>query len=294
MTMPLTYQRELAALQAERDALARDLADAASDFPVPLPEPGSDMAKVITANRLLRAERDDLARQLGDITAVVAACKHLPQRDTIAETIRAADDRIGALASSSSHPIAEVVGEEFKALASHVGISKRYEEASRQRVTPMSPRALASIIKGWCYRRAKREADQARHETLREAAKAMGAEEAFKAMVSLVGAEKTTPECFAEMLRMCAASSPSEVALQFKAAKIERYTSTYASAWIEKGRAEARAKYGTARDQPTQLIPGFVTEQNGDTFKVVGLADPFTGIMDGAEMMPLGDDEGDQ
>lgn len=214
----------------------------------------SEVASLV--NKLL-AERDDLARQLGDITAGVAASTHLPQRDTIAETIRAADDRIGALASSSSHPIAEVVGEEFKALASHVGIGKHYEEASRQRVTPMSPRALASIIKDWCYRRSKWEASQARQETLREVAKAMGAEEAYDAMVSLLGSEKTTPECFVEMLRMCAASSPAEVALQFKAAKAAK------------------------------------VEHPGILFTITE-GDPFAGIMDGPEMMPLGDDEGDR
>lgn len=42
----------------ERDALVKDLADAAGAFTVPLPEPGSDMAKVMSANRLLKRERD--------------------------------------------------------------------------------------------------------------------------------------------------------------------------------------------------------------------------------------------
>jgi hypothetical protein len=36
--------------------LRQDQADAASDFPVPLPEPGTDMAKLLTANVLLKGE----------------------------------------------------------------------------------------------------------------------------------------------------------------------------------------------------------------------------------------------
>lgn len=51
--------------QAQRERLAqheKDLADAAVELPVPLPEPGTIAAKMLRANLLLRAERQNSRR----------------------------------------------------------------------------------------------------------------------------------------------------------------------------------------------------------------------------------------
>lgn len=190
---------------------------------------------IITQRDKFMAERDELARQLGEITATVAAGKHLPQRDTIAETIEAADIEF-SLTKMQLDVINDRASEEIERL--HASAQKYRERQSAAEKARDAAIATAS---------------QAHQETLREVAKAMGAEKTFEAMVNLLGAEKTTPECFAEMLRMCAASSPEEVALQFKAAKIEH--------------------------------PGILF--------TITEGDPFAGIMDGPEMMPTWDGPSD-
>lgn len=56
---PMTTLDAAQRLKAERDSLRADLSAAAGDLPVPVPVPGTDMARLLSANVLLRKERDE-------------------------------------------------------------------------------------------------------------------------------------------------------------------------------------------------------------------------------------------
>jgi hypothetical protein len=64
----------------ERDVLAEDLRLAAGDLPIVLPEPGTDLARLVTANRLLRRERDTYAAQLAEALALLAETRRKAAR----------------------------------------------------------------------------------------------------------------------------------------------------------------------------------------------------------------------
>ena len=68
----LAANEELEIVRAERDVLAEDLRLAAGDLPIALPEPGTDAARLVVANRLLRRERDTYAEQLAGTLALLA------------------------------------------------------------------------------------------------------------------------------------------------------------------------------------------------------------------------------
>lgn len=62
-------QQEITALRAENERHNKDLADAAGELPIPVPMPGTDGAKLIRANALLRAERDAALAKLAILAA---------------------------------------------------------------------------------------------------------------------------------------------------------------------------------------------------------------------------------
>ena len=84
------------ALQAEVERHREDLRIAATDFPIPLPEPGTTEARLLTANRLLKAEverlkalRCDCDEESGD---------HDPDCPVmLRESLRGATDRVEEL-----------------------------------------------------------------------------------------------------------------------------------------------------------------------------------------------------
>lgn len=51
----------------ERNALAADLKEAAGEYLVPMPEPGSDVAVMLAANNIMRRERDAFKSRLVDL-----------------------------------------------------------------------------------------------------------------------------------------------------------------------------------------------------------------------------------
>ena len=53
-------------LRKELEQMREDLERAAGDFPVPIPEPGTDMAVILSANVLLRKENERLKKQVAD------------------------------------------------------------------------------------------------------------------------------------------------------------------------------------------------------------------------------------
>ena len=59
-------REDIEVLTAERDQLLADLRDAAGELLLPLPVPGSDQAKLLSANRLLRSEVRTLRLALAD------------------------------------------------------------------------------------------------------------------------------------------------------------------------------------------------------------------------------------
>lgn len=58
---------------ARLEQLERDFKDAAGDLPVPLPEPGTDMAKLVAANALLRREKERVRNDVEKARRMVAA-----------------------------------------------------------------------------------------------------------------------------------------------------------------------------------------------------------------------------
>lgn len=67
----LTAERDR--LRAERDKYAEDLRLAAGDLPMALPQPGTDMARLMIANRLLKRERDEVRAEVGQLRAAQVA-----------------------------------------------------------------------------------------------------------------------------------------------------------------------------------------------------------------------------
>jgi len=57
-------EAKLATVERERDAYKQDIHDEAGLLMVDVPEPGTDMAKVMRANRLMRHSRDRLREAL--------------------------------------------------------------------------------------------------------------------------------------------------------------------------------------------------------------------------------------
>ncbi len=67
--------------EAERDALRADMEAAAGELPVAMPEPGTDAARLLSANVLLRGERNALRASVREATEIAARnagdCAHL-------------------------------------------------------------------------------------------------------------------------------------------------------------------------------------------------------------------------
>jgi len=60
---------------AELDELRADLKDAAGELLVPIPDPGTYMAKLMLANRLLKNERDALMRRIHGLNIEISAAR---------------------------------------------------------------------------------------------------------------------------------------------------------------------------------------------------------------------------
>jgi hypothetical protein len=58
-------------IQTELDVLAEDLRQAAGDLPIALPEPGTDAARLVLANRIMRRERDEAQAEVGRLREVL-------------------------------------------------------------------------------------------------------------------------------------------------------------------------------------------------------------------------------
>jgi len=59
-------------LRARVEVLEGDVVAAAGELLVPMPSPGTEMARVLRANVLLRHERDQLQRRVADLTTALA------------------------------------------------------------------------------------------------------------------------------------------------------------------------------------------------------------------------------
>jgi hypothetical protein len=66
---------DLADLAREALAYRKDLEDAAGELLIPLPEPGSDMAKMMTANALLRRRSQDVLSEKAGLEALCAVAE---------------------------------------------------------------------------------------------------------------------------------------------------------------------------------------------------------------------------
>lgn len=75
-------RRECDALREQLEAMQKDMEEAAGELPMPIPEPGTDMAKLMSANILLRRENERLRHQIID-------CEEEARRKTAAEVIQA-------------------------------------------------------------------------------------------------------------------------------------------------------------------------------------------------------------
>jgi hypothetical protein len=64
MTTASRICREILRLRAENERLTKDLSDAAGELLIEMPEPGSVMSKLLSANILLRRENDRLRSEL--------------------------------------------------------------------------------------------------------------------------------------------------------------------------------------------------------------------------------------
>jgi hypothetical protein len=88
----------IAALTVERDVFAADLEAAAGELLIDSPTPGTDMARMLIANRLLCRERDELAGRIAALAEYVSAEAEVERRrvETLLSggpvTLRTADE----------------------------------------------------------------------------------------------------------------------------------------------------------------------------------------------------------
>lgn len=176
--------------EAERDKarsvanqLARDLEDAAGELAVPLPEPGTTMAKVISANLIMRRERDAarseverLRAQLDELTkdheAVTANARGY--QETIAEC-HVLLDRLGSGGTGLRNRVEDFVRRHEAAVAERDEATGRLEAALTDISKLEDSRAMltaANAALGKERDAARAEADALREElaTLREEA----------------------------------------------------------------------------------------------------------------------------
>jgi HAMP domain-containing protein len=80
-------RKEVEELKKERDGMGedlkihtQDLQDAAGELMVSLPKPGTEAAKMLRANRLIRKERDEALREVGELQSQLNAAREENER----------------------------------------------------------------------------------------------------------------------------------------------------------------------------------------------------------------------